>query len=108
MSVPKALSTGEELFAQHCACYNLNPVRELQFHAGRKYRLDFAWGSRNIAVEIDGGTASGKSRHSKGKGYEEDCRKLNLAASLGWRVFRFTTAMVVSGEAIDTIREVLA
>jgi hypothetical protein len=31
-----------------------------------------------------------------------------MAAILGWRVFRFTTDMVVNGWAIDTVREALA
>lgn len=107
LSVQRALSTGEELFWTHCQCYGLTPEREYQFADGRKYRFDFAWPGHKVAVEIDGGTAFGKSRHSRGIGYESDCRKINLAARHEWLVFRFTTQMVVSGEAIDLIREVL-
>jgi hypothetical protein len=59
-----------------------------------------------VALEVDGGTWSG-GRHSRGKGYEEDCRKMNAAAALGWRVFKATREMVSSGEAIDTMRKVL-
>ena len=106
-SIPKALSPGEEEFALHCGIYKLSPVREYVFASPRKWAFDFAWPDQKIAVEIDGGTAFGKSRHSYGKGFEEDCRKYNAAALLGWRVLRLTTAMVNSGEAIDTIREAL-
>ena len=62
-------------------------------------RADFAFIDHWILVEVDGGTFSG-GRHVRGKGYEDDCRKINEATRLGWRVYRFTTEMVKSGEAI--------
>lgn len=107
LSYPRALSTGEELFAQHCQCYGLTPEREYTIFSHR-WRFDFAWPKEKIAVEIEGGTAFGKSRHSRGTGFENDCRKYNAAALMEWKVLRFTTAMVVSGEAIDAVREALA
>jgi very-short-patch-repair endonuclease len=106
--IPKALSEGEEQFALHCKIYKLKPEREYVFAAPRKWAFDFAWPEKKIAVEIEGGTAFGKSRHSRGEGFEKDVRKYNAAALLGWRVLRFTTAMVVSGEAIDSVRVALA
>lgn len=107
-SVPKPLSTGEEEFALHCGIYKLYPVREYQFHLGRKWRFDFAFPSHKVAVEIEGGTAFGKSRHSRGKGFVGDCQKYNAAALQEWLVFRFTPEMVRSGEAIDVVRKALA
>ena len=56
---------------------------------GRRWRFDFAWPDRMLAVEIDGGTYSG-GRHTRGSGFAEDCRKLNAAVLLGWRVLRLT------------------
>ena len=56
---------------------------------GRKWRFDFAWPDRMLAVEIDGGAFSG-GRHTRGAGFVEDCRKLNAAVLMGWRVLRFT------------------
>lgn len=105
---PKPLSAGEELFALHCKALGLTPVREFRFADGRKYAFDFAWPDKMLAVEIDGGTAFGKSRHSQGKGYENDCRKLNLAAMLGWKVMRYTSEMVKTAEAIDAVSEFLS
>lgn len=99
--IPKPLSPGEEEFALHCSIYKLTPEREHVFHPERNWRFDFAWPGQKVAVEIDGGTRSGRSRHSKGVGYENDCRKANEAALKEWLVYRFTTAMVHSGEAID-------
>ncbi len=103
--IPKKLSEGEETFQLHATIYKLNPVRELVFAPGHKYRFDFAWPDEKIAVEIDGGNWNGG--HSRGKAYEAFCRKINLANDLGWKVYRFTHAQVTSGEAIDNILEAL-
>lgn len=80
------------------------PVLEYAFHPTRKWRFDFAWPDHQIAAEVDGGTWIG-GRHSRGAGYERDCEKLNAAAVLGWRVLRFTTAMVKDGRAVRSIAD---
>lgn len=97
-------SIGEATLELHMRAYGIHAVREHVFHPKRKWRFDFAIPDRMIAVEVEGGTMYGKSRHGHGEGFENDCRKYNEAAFMGWRVLRFTTAMVVSGEAIDTIK----
>ena len=106
--LPKAKSEGEEEFFMHCGIYHLTPEREYVFHPARKWAFDFAWPGQKVAVEIEGGTAFGKSRHSRGAGFVGDCQKYNAAALLEWLVFRFTPEMVTSGEAIDTVRKALA
>lgn len=63
------------------------------FHPTRKWRFDFAWPDAKLALEVDGGTFSG-GRHTRGKGFEEDCIKLNEAAKLGWFVLRATGRLV--------------
>ena len=68
------------------------PVREYRF-CDRRYRFDFSWLESMVAVECEGGIYS-RGRHVRGNGYAEDCRKYNLAASLGWRVFRCTAGML--------------
>jgi hypothetical protein len=80
--------------------------REYRFHPKRQWKFDFAWPHAMIAVEIEGGTYSG-GRHVRPEGYKRDCIKYNHSALLGWRVFRFTSDMVKSGEALDFIRGVL-
>jgi hypothetical protein len=104
-TIPKSLSSAEEEFALHCDLYRLRPEREQTF-CHRKWRFDFSWPDKKIAAEIEGGIWSG-GRHTRGNGFSEDCAKYNQATLLGWRVFRFTPAMVTSCEAIDTIREAL-
>ena len=78
------------------------PEREFNFDAElrRKHRFDFAWPELKIAVEIDGGnrmvrkTKSGVSVVVGGHTQDKDYEKRNIAASLGWRVFSFTTQML--------------
>lgn len=86
-----------------------NPTPEYVFHARRKWRFDFALPDLKVAIEIDGGTLSRKtSRHTSGIGYRNDAIKLNEAARLGWRVFRFTSDMVTDWSAARYMRDVLA
>jgi very-short-patch-repair endonuclease len=80
--------------------------REYRF-CDRRWRFDFAWpAGKRLAVEVDGATWI-NGRHTRGKGYEKDCEKLNEAAILGWKILRFTTDMVRDGRAIDTIQRAL-
>lgn len=93
------------MFALHVRLEKLiHPTREYRFNADRKWRFDFAWPDIRIAVEVEGGTSFGLSRHSRGEGFEADCEKYNAAAAKGWRVFRFTTQMVKDGRAIAEIK----
>lgn len=107
--VAKALSIGEEMLASHLRAYNISFVREFLFHPSRKWRFDFAFPEKKIAVEVEGGGLNGMpGRHQTKEGFEGDCFKYNAAAKLGWRLFRYTTFMVKSAVAIDELREVLA
>jgi very-short-patch-repair endonuclease len=83
------------------------PVGEWLFHPERMWRLDWAWPEAKIALEIDGGTWTG-GRHTRGKGYAEDCRKLNEATAMGWSILRVTPEMIDSGEAFGWLERVLA
>lgn len=115
------MSALEETLAMHIKAYKLPaPVRETMFHPIRMWRFDFAWPDQMIAVEVEGGTESHgrrkkvagkvitmKSRHLTATGFKEDCVKYNEAALLGWKVLRFSGAMVKSGEAIEIIKQAL-
>ena len=65
-------------------------VKELQFHPDRKWRFDYAFPSRKIAIEIDGAIWT-LGRHNRPRGYLNDMEKLNTAASMGWLILRFST-----------------
>lgn len=105
---PNPPSVGEETFSLHCKASSIFPVREFKFLDGRKWRFDFAFPDKKIAVEIEGGTRFGKSRHSKGIGFERDAEKYNRAARDGWMVLRYSTRMVVEGKAISEVLEAIA
>ena len=71
-----------EQIALHC---------QYRFMPGRKYAFDYAYPDKQIAVEIDGGQfVAGGGRHNQ----DSDRVKLNHAAALGWRVFRFSGTML--------------
>ena len=97
----------ELTFANHLRLARVPaPEAEYVFAKPRRYRFDFAWPEHWIAVELEGATWTG-GRHTRGAGFAEDCAKYNLAASLGWTVYRFTAAMVRSGEALNLTEKAL-
>lgn len=106
-AIPEALSPGEEGLAGHLQCYRILAVREYQFDKARRWRFDFAIPSKMLGIEVEGGSWT-NGRHNRGSGMAADCVKYNTAVLQGWRVLRFTTEQVLSGYAIDTVREALA
>lgn len=79
-------------------------VREHNFDAAwkRNHRFDFARPDKMIAVEVDGGQfAAGGGRHNT----DTDREKLNIAAALGWRVFRFSVQQLEKdpGGCVDLV-----
>jgi hypothetical protein len=84
------------------------PVHEHRFHDRRRYRLDMAWPEMEppIGVEVHGAVWK-SGRHTRGAGFTEDRRKMNLAVECGWRIFEFTSDMVTSGEAVRQLKRVL-
>jgi very-short-patch-repair endonuclease len=91
----QCLSDGFPLFEQ-----------EYRFHGERKYRLDLAFPSRKIGIEINGGIWHGNA-HSSPLMILRDMEKANLLTLLGWRVLRYTPAQVKNGEAIEGLRQLL-
>ena len=100
-------SGGEELFLIQVAEAELEtPQSEHKFLDKRRFRFDFAWPDRLLAVEIEGGVWVG-GRHNRGKGYENDCDKLNLSQLEGWLLLYVTTTHIARGDAAELIRKAL-
>ena len=59
---------------------------------GRKHRFDFAFPDFMVAVEINGNAwnVKGGGRH----GQDKDLEKINIAVSMGWKVFQFSPKMI--------------
>ena len=82
------------------------PVREYRFAPPRRWRFDFAWLDNKLAVECEGGVWS-LGRHLRPRGFVSDAEKYNAAVALGWRVLRFASSQIASGEAIEQIRRMM-
>lgn len=115
MKKPSAKSVGEETLALQIRAEKLPvPMRQFQFLPHRKFAFDFAWsddarGGGPLAVEVEGGIwRKGGGAHSHPTNILRDIEKHNLAVLAGWRVLRFTTDQVKSGEAVNLLKEVFA
>jgi hypothetical protein len=74
--------------------FYIEPHEEYNFDFafGRRHRFDFAFPAQLVAVEIEG-----NAWHVKGGGkhmQDADLEKYNIAAWMGWRVFRYSPAML--------------
>ncbi len=83
-----------------------SPALEVLLDPLRKWRFDWAWPELRIALEVDGGVYV-QGRHTRGKGFTEDCRKINRATELGWVVYRFTPEMLKAGEHLPILEAAL-
>lgn len=103
---PKKVSVGESRLISHFLAHKIAYEKEFKFCPHRRWRSDFRILGKNILIEVEGGTWSG-GRHTRGKGYEQDCEKYSWASANGWVVLRFTTQQVRSGVAISTVLEAI-
>jgi very-short-patch-repair endonuclease len=87
---PLELAFAEQLSIVRIAA----PVREHRFLAERNFRLDFAWPSQRVAVEVQGMVHRIKGR------FKADIEKRALALLAGWRVLEVSGAEIRSGQAI--------
>ena len=82
------------------------PNLQLRVTDERKFRFDFAWPDRMLAVEVVGvGGQFGKSKYKTPAGWNRFAEKINLACLLGWRVMMFTGDQVRNRKAIGWLRE---
>jgi len=77
--------------------------KEYKFCPGREWRSDYRIGG--WLIELEGGVHSG-GRHTRAKGFIEDCFKYNMAAMLGYRVIRIATGMATAHYLEQIIKEV--
>lgn len=82
------------------------PIREHRFHPKRKWRIDQAWPDLMCGVEIEGGVWI-NGRHTRGKGFINDCEKYNEAALMGWTILRIPTDWVEDGSALPLVKRLL-
>lgn len=83
------------------------PLEEYRFHPTRKWRFDFAYPNKKIAIEAEGGVFT-RGRHSRGVGLSNDCEKYNAATILGWKVLRYTVINLdnVCSDLVEILNQV--
>lgn len=64
--------------------------RQYRFDPSRKWKMDFAWPAYMVGVELHGGVFA-TGRHTRGKGFTEDCEKMRAAQLAGWTVLEYTS-----------------
>lgn len=79
------------------------PVLQLRFAPPRRWRFDFAWPDRMLALEVHGGGWV-FGRHNRPIGQAKDCEKQNAAVLNGWKPLAVTGDMVNDGRALDVLR----
>ena len=83
------------------------PQTQVRFMAGRRFRADFCWPApARVILEVQGGTWN-QGGHVRGRGYESDCVKSNLAQLEGYLYLQATTDQIHSGEFIGWVRRAL-
>lgn len=83
------------------------PEREHRFHPTRRWRFDFAWPEKKLAIECEGGIWTGGA-HARGAHFNSDTEKYNEATLLGWRVLRFTSNQIKNGKVVEWLTRVFA
>jgi len=83
------------------------PDAEYRFHPSRRWRFDYAWPQKRIALEVEGGIWI-QGRHVRGYGYEKDIEKYNQAQLLGWIVLRTVPRKLMTSATINLIKRAIA
>ena len=97
----------ENMLAFQMKAYGIHAEREVLFakeSLNRKWRADFKIG--NLLIEVEGGIWV-NGRHTRGKGFINDCEKYAEALCLGYRGLRIPGPWVKSGKGIDYIRRAI-
>lgn len=79
---------------------------EFRFHPDRKWRFDFAWPGKLVALEVQGGIFI-QGRHSRGAALLKEWEKLNAAAGLGWRILYCQPKDLTTSALVETLRTAL-
>lgn len=93
-----------DLFPVYCEQHGIAaPVAEHRFCEDRRWRFDYAWPDRHIALEVEGGIWT-RGRHVRPQGFRGDMAKYNRAAAEGWVVLRVLPAELCTVATLDLVR----
>lgn len=92
----KQKQTAEQQFLEKWNEYgfpNSDIESQYKFSPERQWRLDFAFPSRRVGIEVDGRAKQGSfGGHQSVVGVRRDCQKANTAIKLGWVILRIPTS----------------
>lgn len=98
---------GMDLFQQVCKAKKLPiPEPEYRFAPPRRWRFDYAFVAFGVAVEVEGGAWT-RGRHTRGKGFLNDCEKYSEAAARGWLVVRVPPGDVMNAQTFEWIERAI-
>lgn len=102
---PTRVILGEEVAGTCGLC----PAETWQhdYHAERRWAVDFAWPDQMLVVECEGGVFDGRA-HGSVTGILRDIEKYNALTVAGWRVYRATQREINSGQALYDIERLLS
>lgn len=93
----KTLDSLEDDIERSCKELHVpRPVSGFLFAPPRRFRLDYAWVDRRLAIEVHDGMWP-RGRRARRKAYIRYLQKCNLAMFLGWRVLRYTPTQIRYG-----------
>lgn len=102
-----AQELARDIFRAQCEAWGLpSPEHEYPVCPRRKWRFDWAWPTKDVALEIQGGLFSG-GRHVRPAWLLKEYEKLNEAAIRGWLVLLVTPKQVKNGEAFALVKRAL-
>lgn len=76
------------------------PQREYRFDPTRRYRIDFAYPDKKIAIEIEGGVFT-RGRHVRPMGYVKDMEKYSAISKAGWILLRYLPKKINFKEILE-------
>jgi very-short-patch-repair endonuclease len=82
------------------------PEPEYAFEPARRWRVDWAWLTQRLALEIEGGVWS-DGRHTRPSGFLRDVEKYNALAIRGWRLLRTTPDQLYVPATVALVRAAL-
>lgn len=83
-----------------------NPSVEHIFCPGRRWKFDYAWPMKGVALEVQGGLFI-QGRHSRGPALLKEHEKLNAGAVRGWRILYCIPQQLLTLQLAETIRAAL-
>ena len=79
------------------------PAKEVIMIQGRKYRVDYAWHSLRLGIEIQGGVFT-RGAHGSVYGILQGYKKSNDAAQHGWTLMYYLPSEMLKPETVIAIK----